>query len=149
MGSQARSSLPGPAIEDKRWSHFLRTKPSYHRGLRVLGFPKELYEFISNREGLTYIVWAEVQPVSKRISMEAKLLEDVLKPLKTRKVPGGSNSRIVFVHVGALKTLHRLPALALKRAQQHQTAFYTFGTQEGTAPRLWCVEEIYPCGSQI
>jgi len=148
VGSQKICFTPPqlPTVEEKRWAHSLRTNPSYHLGLRILGFPKELYDFVSQREGLAYCIWAEVQPGSKRINTEAKLLEDVLKQVKSRKVPGGSNCRIVFVHLSALKTLNRFPALALKRAQHHQTTFYTFGTQEGTAPRFWRMEEIYPCG---
>ena len=148
VGSQKGDPPPPlvPTIDEKCWTHFLRTNPLYHYALRILGFPKELYDFISQREGLTYSVWAEVHPGSKRINGEAKLLDEVLKPIKSRKVPGGSNCRIVFVHLGALKTLSRFPALASKRAQHHQMAFYTFGTQEGTATRFWRMEEIYPCG---
>jgi hypothetical protein len=138
-----------PTLEEKQWSQLLRTNSSYHRGLRILGFPKDLQEYISQRESLTYCIWAEVPTGSKQINMEAKLLEEVLKPLKARKVPGGSNCRIVFVHLGALKTLNRFPALAMKRAQHHQMSFYTFGTQGGTSTRFWCIEEIYPCGSWL
>jgi hypothetical protein len=151
VGSQNKdlSFSPLPTIDDKRWTHFLRSNPTYHHALRILHFPKELYEFISQREGLPYCIWAEVQPGSRRISLEAKLLDDILKHTKSRKVPEGSNCRIVFVHLGALKTLNRFPALAMKRAQHHQTTFYTFGTQEGTAPQFWRMEEIYPCGKWV
>lgn len=151
VGGQKRQLPPSrlPTIDEKRWTHLLRTNPSYHNALRTLSFPKELYDFISQREGLTYCVWAEVQHGARRINAEAKMLDDILKQLKSRKLPGGSNCRIVFIHLGALKTLNRFPGLASKRAQHHQTTFYTFGTQEGTAPQFWRMEEIYPCGNFI
>lgn len=136
-----------PAMEEKKWLQSLKTKPRYHHALRTLCFPQDLYEYLSQRPGTPYCIWAEVNPVSKKMTMEARLLEDILKQTKSRKVPEGSSCRIVFVHFGALKTLHQLPGLVSRRSQQHEVSFYTFGTQEGTPPRAWIVEEIYPCGS--
>jgi len=138
-----------PLMEEKRWKLFLRANPMFHHALRALSFPKELYDFISQREKLPYTIWADVNPMSKKIGMEARLLDETLKQSKAQKVPDSAQFRIVFVHLDALKTLHRLPSFSQRRSQQHQVSFYTFGTQEGTDRRSWTVEEIYPCGSSF
>lgn len=142
------SPLP-PLLEEKRWDLSLRANPKFHHALRALSFPKELYEFISQREKLPYIIWAEVNPISKKMGMEVRLLDEALKQTKAQRVPESAQCRIVFVHLDALKTLHRLPSLSQRRSQQHEVSFYMFGIQEGTSRRTWTVEEIYPCGSSF
>lgn len=52
----------------------------------------------------------------------------------------------MFVHIGALSTLHRLSGLAKARNKQHSLQFITYGTHPTVHPSRWGIHEIFPLG---
>jgi len=142
------SSKLKPTMEIGQWHRSLRTLPKYQLGLRILGFPSILHDFITSRKGLPYSIWPDKQGPSK-VNLEVGLLDEVLKQLKATKVSHKVEARIVFVHVGHLRTLHLLPALVQRRADSQHITFYTFGSHDEVSPRSWTMDEIYRTGQRI
>lgn len=95
------------------------TQRRFYQALHILGFPKSLYDFLFQTQlPRPYCIWSEPgdTPSAGAVGYETSLLREILAACpQTRDVGYKTDVRIVFVHVGALETLHMLPALALRR----------------------------------
>lgn len=124
----------------------LRKDPSYHRAFSILGFPKWLYNDLSDPE-FKYCIWnkdgdgTQADPGS-----ETMALKHILKERPAKDVGLKADAYVVFVHVGALKTLSALPALMERRMKRPDVQFMTYGTHHTIPPERWGMRAIYPLG---
>ncbi|KAF8213405.1 hypothetical protein K438DRAFT_1803927 [Mycena galopus ATCC 62051] len=126
------------------------TKAKYQLGLRILKFPPELHAWFA-RTSKTYCVWPPSEERRGNRERETVYLMAVLKECGAKKVKVGikADLRAVFVHVGALGSIHRMPLLVERRSQTCGIRFYTFGTHESVHPEYWGVREVYPLGGVV
>ncbi|KAG5639362.1 hypothetical protein H0H81_003506 [Sphagnurus paluster] len=144
--------LPGkisiePMIADKaRWERTVRSKPSYQHALRVLNFPQQLYDFMSGDR--TYWTWHEgADGTKKKPGMETRMLVAIMDQCRATKPRKNlADTRVVFVHVGAVHTLHKLSGFQDFCSSLFHIQFYTYGSHENVPPLYWGIREIYPCG---
>ena len=124
----------------------IRKDPSYHRAFSILGFPKWLYNDLSDPE-FKYCIWnkdgdgTQTEPGS-----ETMALKHILKQRPAKDVGLKADAFIVFVHVGALRTLQSLPALMERRMKRPDVQFITYGTHHTIPPARWGMRSIYPLG---
>ncbi|KAJ3502486.1 hypothetical protein NLJ89_g8864 [Agrocybe chaxingu] len=135
-----------PTLPRKSWSSSLRNKPKYHRALRMLGFPQTLHDtYAARSHPYLYYIWDDPRNSSK---IESDCLRSILSQVRMKEVPPAKEARVVFIHVGALKTLHNLKGLNMRREAPH-IQFYTFGSHESIHPSAWAVKEVYPIGGIV
>ncbi|EGO03137.1 hypothetical protein SERLA73DRAFT_158732 [Serpula lacrymans var. lacrymans S7.3] len=127
----------------------LVSKQYFYRATNILQISQELRDFMSSRSPRPYCIWSSVEDGSSSFTVEANLLKAVLEKCGAPDVGYSAEARVVFVHNGALSTLHKLPALAERRGQRSEVRFFTFGTHETVSPDRWGVREIYPIGGII
>lgn len=114
--------------------------------IAALEFPDDLRLYMS-QPNRTYCVWWTPGDGSQAISgPETQLLHDIMRSCKAKDVGHKADVRVVFVHVGALTTLHRLPALAERRSKRPEIHFYTYGYHASVPREQWGVRAIYPLG---
>jgi hypothetical protein len=122
----------------------LRKDPSYHRDLSVLGFPKWLYNGITESK---YCIWNKDGDGSpSEPGFETRALVHILDERRATNVGLKADVSFVFVHVGAIKTLFLLPALMERRMKRLDIQFVTYGTHHTIPPARWGIRHIYPAG---
>ncbi|KAJ7071531.1 hypothetical protein C8F01DRAFT_1110905 [Mycena amicta] len=134
-GTAARRVNP----EDWKKSLLIR---KYHVALRILKFPVDVLEWIA-RDPRRYTIWSIFQDRVDPQDTETMLLMSVLARHKAKRTK--HDFRITFIHVGALKTLRKMPYLVEQRSRSCTIHFYTYGTHPSIPPDQWRVREIYPC----
>lgn len=120
------------------------------RALRILNVPKYLYKFLAYSPR-TYCIWysgADGQS-GEAAGVETTALRTILTAFKAKDMGNKADVRVIFVHVGALKTLHKLVALAERRAKRQEIRFYSYGTHKSVAPERWGIRELFPLGAHI
>jgi hypothetical protein len=134
--------------ESGRWERSIRTKVSYHHALRVLGFPKALHEFMA-QDKRPFCVWWDGgdNAHSTNPGIETMYLLSVMEQCRAGNVGHKAVARVVFIHVGALRTVHKIPQFVDRRGDHSLVQFYTYGTHESVAPSIWGIREIWPCGA--
>jgi hypothetical protein len=130
-------------LESDRWTRSIRVKPGYQHALRILGFPEELHNYMHDR---SFCVWWNHRTTSKNAGLETKLLHNIMEQARAKQAGFTNEARVVFVHVSALTSLHKLPGLVERRSKRPHVHFYTYGSHENVFASLWSVKEIYPCG---
>lgn len=134
-------------LPDDRWSRSIRAISLYHQALRVLKFPPALHKYIADGADRPYCAWWENgDGIRKSAGLETLMLLSIMERCRAKNVGQRGEWRIVFIHVGALATLHKFPRFAERRAKRPELQFYTYGTHESVPPKDWGVREIYPCG---
>jgi len=73
-------------------------------------------------------------------------LKHILKERPAKDVGLKADAFMVFVHVGALRTLSALPALMERRMKRPDVQFMTYGTHHTIPPARWGMRLIYPLG---
>jgi hypothetical protein len=122
----------------------LRKGPSYYRDLSILGFPKWLYDEVSESK---YCIWNRKGDRSQgEQGFETRALIRILDERRAKNVGHKADVSFVFVHVGAIKTLYQLPALMERRMKRLDIQFVTYGTHHTTPPARWGIRQIYPAG---
>jgi hypothetical protein len=105
--------------------------------------------------GKEYCVWADSvekspkdsgKTLPKPLRHETTLLKRLLDEIRAVNVGYKADLRAVFVHVGALRTLRRLPALMERLFKRPDVRFFTYGWHERVHPHQWGVREIFPVG---
>lgn len=136
-------------LDTARWERSLRRKPLYHHGLQILGFPAWLHNFMAEPDNNSFNVWWYGGDGSKEpAGIETRMLLEIINRWDRRKrvkFDAKEEIRAVFVHVGAVKTLHKLPKL-IDRCSSLTTTFWTYGTHVSIEPEWWGMREILPCG---
>jgi hypothetical protein len=124
------------------------TKSQYQLGLRVLKFPSTLHEWFC-RSPRPYCIWPPSEKQQGNQDRETGYLMSILKECGAKKVGFKNDLRAIFVHVGALKTIRKMPLLVERRLETCGIHFYTYGTHETVHPEYWGVREIYPFGRRL
>ncbi|KAJ7169556.1 hypothetical protein C8R46DRAFT_1089179 [Mycena filopes] len=143
-----------PIISRADWKkHMLAGK--YQLSLRVLKFPAALHKWMS-KPNRPYCIWPPPLEERKATDItvitrdhETEYLMTVLKECGAKRVGFKAEARAVFVHVGALRSISKMPALAERRRQPLGIQFYTYGTHETIHPEYWGMREIYPFGGVV
>jgi hypothetical protein len=124
----------------------LRKVSSYHRALSILGFPGWLDEDVS-KPGLAYCIWNKNgDGTPDEPGFETRALRHILSERRAKDVGHKADVSVVFVHVGAIKTLRLLPALMERRMKRLDIRFVTYGTHHTIPPARWGMRMIYPAG---
>ncbi|KAG5351646.1 hypothetical protein C0989_005418 [Termitomyces sp. Mn162] len=104
---------------------------------------------IQNEYERTYSVWYEGgDGTKKRPGMETLALFGILDKCGIKR-SHIQDARIVFIHVGAVKHLHKLPGFLDICSTSFPVQLYTYGSHETIARGLWGVREVYPCGGIV
>lgn len=120
-------------------------QPTSH-AIKLLDFPAGLRAYMG-LPGRTYCVWwSPGDGTTATPGLETNQLHAIMKSCKAKNVGHKADVRVVFVHVGALVTLHRLPALAERRSKRPEINFYTYGSHTSVPRERWGVYPIYPLG---
>lgn len=125
----------------------LRTDPAYHRALRILDFPKEVHAYMSEGDR-PFLVWHMRGSADTDGNLETEALLAIMKQCGAKRVAHNKDVRVVFVHVGALQTLHDLTALMERRSKRFEITFYTYGSHPSVPPDQWGTYIIYPRGNE-
>ncbi|KAJ6574781.1 hypothetical protein B0H19DRAFT_1254435 [Mycena capillaripes] len=136
---------PIPSSED--WKKNM-AKSKYQLALRILKFPASLHEWMS-KSGRPYCIWPPSEDRRGNRDRETGYLTSILKECGAKKVGFKSDPRAIFVHVGALKSISKMPFLVQRRRQTCSIYFYTYGTHESVHPEYWGLREIYPLGGVV
>ena len=124
----------------------LRKVSSYHRALSILGFPRWLDEDVS-KPGLAYCIWNKNgDGTPDEPGFETRALRHILSERRAKDVGHKADVSVVFVHIGAIKTLPLLPALMERRMKRLDIRFVTYGTHHTIPPARWGMRMIYPAG---
>jgi hypothetical protein len=134
-----------------------QSKDSHRRILReaaamaidLLSIPRELVDFMqfSNRK---YCIWSlPADGAALNPGFETRQLKYVLDKTKAMSVSLDGEARVIFIHVGALKTFYELSAVVIKRRDAPEVRFFTYGTHESVPSSRWGVREIFPLGGIV
>lgn len=134
--------------DEVQWGLTIRTDPLYHHALRILNFPLSLHEWMyAHTDGCGFKVWWEGGDGHRRQpAIETEMLYAILCWSCARDVQDLADVRVIFVHVGAVKTLHRLPGLEGIMSELFDIQFYSYGTHVDIPSACWGIREIFPCG---
>ena len=134
----------------------LRIDPKLQGGLRILSFPEWFISWIA-LGSRKFSVWSPVpgRPFKRGMALstdhdqkddETSALFKLLKYYKCENANFSSDTRIVFVHVGAVTTAHQIPLLGQWRGERPEVRFATFGRHECIRPSYWCTRELWALG---
>ncbi|KAJ7293251.1 hypothetical protein C8J57DRAFT_1268515 [Mycena rebaudengoi] len=148
----SRLSPPLPKAAERR----LLPDSKYQLALRILKFPLSLHQWMSispNRmprpKPKSYCIWGLSSEGKGPQDRETAYLVSILNHCKAVRVGFKAEIRAVFVHVGAVKSIHKMPYIVDRRGRTCSVHFYTYGTHETVHPEHWGVYEIYPVGGVV
>lgn len=121
--------------------------PLFSQGLRIHKFDADIYDFLT-RASRSYCVWhTPADGALNEPGYETRALISVLDDCNANNVGYKADVRVIFVHIGALPTLRKLQALAMRRCKQIDLRIYSYGTHATVPPDRWGLREIYPVGA--
>ncbi|KAK0505945.1 hypothetical protein EDD18DRAFT_1121334 [Armillaria luteobubalina] len=162
LARRVRDKPPAPAPSLSEHNVF-KDRPNYMKkaelqhALRALEYPPWLHDLVSNRPR-DYCVWYDDDNDKQNMrgkqmpfdlkggNLETYWLATILEQYKGKNKGYKADVEIIFVHVGALKTLHKVGALVERRAKRPDILFVTFGTHQRVHPERWGFRRIYPVG---
>jgi hypothetical protein len=112
----------------------------------LLSIPRELLDFMQlpNRK---YCIWSfPADGAALNPGFETRQLKYVLDKTTAASVSLDAEARVIFIHVGALKTFYELSAVVTKRRDAPEVRFFTYGTHESVPSSRWGMREIFPLG---
>lgn len=115
----------------------------------LLSIPRELLNFMqfSSRK---YCIWSfPADGAALNPGFETRQLKYVLDKTKAVSVSLDAEARVIFIHVGALKTFCELSAVVTKRRDAPEVRFFTYGTHESVPSSMWGTREIFPLGGIV
>lgn len=115
----------------------------------LLSIPRELLDFMQfpNRK---YCIWSfSADGAALNPGFETRQLKYVLDKTKAASVSLDAEARVIFIHVGALKTFYELSAVVTKRRDAPEVRFFTYGTHESVPSSMWGMREIFPLGGIV
>jgi hypothetical protein len=150
-----KPTLPVSNIVDYNWisllDRVLTSDPAYARALRILNFPQWLHDFIPGRN---YCIWfapvdgtQEESGLNIKGKLDTQALVTILDRAQAKNVGYKTDVRVIFVHVGALNTLHRLPAFCERKLRCPELQFITYGKHPSVPEHRWGIREIYTLGA--
>ncbi|KAG2155419.1 hypothetical protein DEU56DRAFT_305769 [Suillus clintonianus] len=148
--SETIQQLPTPTPNRQQKDRLLRRiLKEAAMAIGLLSFPHELLNFLglSNRK---YCIWSfPADGAASNAGFETRQLKYVLDKTKAVPVSLDAEARLIFVHVGALKTFYELSALVTKRRDTPEVRFFTYGTHESVPSSRWGIREVFPLGGIV
>ncbi|KAK0456325.1 hypothetical protein EV421DRAFT_48834 [Armillaria borealis] len=160
LARRVRDKPPAPAPSLSEHNVF-KDQPKYiknaglQHALRTLRYPPWLHDFLSHRPR-DYCVWYDDDKQNMRGkqmpfdlkggNLETYWLATILEQYGGVNKGYKADVEVIFVHVGAVKTLHKVGALVERRAKRPDILFVTFGTHQRVHPERWGFRCIYPVG---
>ena len=140
----------GISILDRdRRDRTIKNNCMHFYAFEILKFPDWLFQHMSMPNRPYCVWWENGDSTMSEKGFETTLLFSILNQCGAKDVGYKKDVRAVFVHVGALPTLHKLPAFAERRSKRFEVHFFTYGTHESVSPERWGVREIYPLGTRL
>ncbi|KAG0703112.1 hypothetical protein DFH29DRAFT_917942 [Suillus ampliporus] len=137
--------LPTPRDQQKD----SRRIPKESTATMAIAFPHELFDFM-NLPNRTYCIWSfPADGTASHPGIETRQLKHVLDKTNAVSVSLDAEARVIFIHVGALKTFYKLSALVTKRRDSPEVRFFTYGTHESVPSNRWGVREVFPLGGIV
>lgn len=121
--------------------------------LEILQFPSKFIDFLRKRPCCIWSYPVDPMPQHygkeflKPMRQETECLLNVINFVKAENVGYRADVRVIFVHVGALRTINQLHALVERRWRRAEIRFITYGRHEDVKPSLWGFREIFPLGN--
>ncbi|KAL0950851.1 hypothetical protein HGRIS_007609 [Hohenbuehelia grisea] len=138
-----------PNMDKTRLDRSLRSNPDFLLALHALKFPQDVWDFLV-KDRRDYLIWHEGgDGIGKNYGAQTHHLIKILDECGARNKGYKADVRIVFVHVGALRTLPQLIALAERRSKRPEINFFTYGSHESVEFDRWGVRHIYPLGGLV
>ncbi|KZT21687.1 hypothetical protein NEOLEDRAFT_1181525 [Neolentinus lepideus HHB14362 ss-1] len=120
------------------------------QAIHLLNFPQWLYDHMVMRDSKRpYCIWNTYDRMSTKLCVETSALQVILKHCGASDVGLKADVRVVFIHVGSLDTIHKLPAFVERRCRRPEIQFVTYGTYENVPIGRWGVREIFPVGGVV
>ena len=117
------------------------------QAIRCLEFPRDLRNYMKMPNHPYCIWWSPGDGTIAAPGTETVLLNNIMRACRATMVESNHEKlRVVFVHVGALESLHKASAIS-KRRQQPEIHFYTYGSHPSIPSNQWGVRAIYPLGT--
>ncbi|KAJ7502973.1 hypothetical protein B0H11DRAFT_1711589 [Mycena galericulata] len=136
-------------LSPEQWRLSVRTEHAYHLALRITGLSASARCFAYAHPS---VVWAgpATNPINEADTGHLRrALSKCRKGIIDAAHVGQANDvGTVFIHVGALRTVHALPNLVALR-QRPDVHFYSYGTDPAVPPARWRVREIFPLGGVV
>ncbi|KAF9036485.1 hypothetical protein BDZ89DRAFT_463357 [Hymenopellis radicata] len=125
---------------------------SLQRSIEILKFPLWLHAYLSKRPRF-YCVWsnykASTKPSKSGEQHETKMLRDILQHYPGQDVGLKKDVNLVFVHVSAVKSLHKLPAYVERVWKRVDVMFVMYGTHYNVPSSSWSMKRIYRSGGIV
>ena len=126
--------------------------PLYQRALRMLKFPKYLHDFMSKPDR-PYCLWYNQQTSGGAAisspDVETAALQAILNHCGATNVGLKADVKAIFIHVGSLSTMWKIPSMWARRNKRPEIRFFTYGTHERALPSRWGIHEVYRLGELI
>lgn len=121
---------------------------------RTLGLGMEIAAFLPSRQ---YCVWAHQEGARSTTARDlanerndTKALLELCASLRAEKVKSETpGARLVFIHVGSLRSIRKMPLLVERRCNRPEFRFFTYGTHECFKPSSWGIREIFSIGKDL
>jgi hypothetical protein len=157
---QAGWSSVGSVVHDRHITHSLATTtddlalkdPALYRSLSLLRFPRLLVDFLTRLPGARCCLWdmnAHNGSSDGALDMDTRALQIILRKYKGKLMKPSERADIIFIHIGALSTIYRLPMLNDRRAKEPQLRVVTYGAHYSVPTSHWGVREIWPLGEYV
>lgn len=121
--------------------------------LKLLSFDDWVLPFMPGRN---YCIWSyPVDPLPSdggkkidrlRVRPETKALLRILDETGAKNVGYNADLRVIFVHVGALRTINNLPSVTKWRSERFDVHFIAYGFHESVPKSRWGTHEVFPLG---
>ncbi|KAJ7250685.1 hypothetical protein C8J57DRAFT_1354528 [Mycena rebaudengoi] len=135
---------PPALIPTQLWKNIIRHDQEFYVGFRVLKIPPSVYGRTCSHLSTLWYTGKDDAP-----DKDTKYLLRVLQRSPAGVVgPGNVSAEVVFVHVGAMQSLHHMPALAHRR-RRPEVLFCTYGTDINVPKNRWGCHELYPIGGVV
>lgn len=142
---QSRGSLP---VDSPKVAVEGRIPGAVLQAISLLHFPQWLFDHM-RMPNRPYCVWNTSDGTPAAPGVETAALRTILRHYNAPDAGHKADVRVVFVHVGSLRTLHKLPALVERRCKRPEIQFVTYGTHESAPIKRWGVREIFPLGGIV
>ena len=117
-------------------------------GLRLHRFPRRLFDTLHNKKpASSYYIWFSPNDgPPNNPGYETVTLKAILNACGSIDVGYKRDVHIMFIHVGALSTMHKVSVIANRRAKLPDLRFFTYGTHATVHQSRWGLREVYPLG---
>ncbi|TFK76887.1 hypothetical protein BDN72DRAFT_15333 [Pluteus cervinus] len=136
-------------MERTRWDKSTRTKPADQQALRLLKPSKMWHDYMSSSTERPWSTWDGVDRGPNPTTTFPKVEYNLLASLLSHYAKPSDNWRVLFIHIGALSTVHLCRHFVEKRARRSDCALFTYGTHHSFPPEEWGIKEIYNCGGVV